>query len=150
MESEHREHRREVIDSITPAEPAGHYVETTQETVYAPYTERRETVAKVVQGIYLLFGVVEAIIAIRFALMLLGANPASPFAAFMYGISAPFVAPFRGLFAQTEAGASLVEWHSLVAILVYALVAGLLAKVVWLLFADDRYGVHRSHTHSVH
>ena len=36
-----------------------------------------------VQGIYLLFGVVEVIIAIRFALMLLGANPASPFAAFV-------------------------------------------------------------------
>src|SRR5438132_14370662 len=40
--------------------------------------------------------VVEAIIAVRIVLRVLGADPLAPFTRFMYGVSGGLVSPFRG------------------------------------------------------
>jgi YggT family protein len=95
-----------------------------------------------VQGlIYLLFGVLEGLLAIRFVFPLLGANPAAGFAQFIYSITGPFLAPFVGLFGAARFGGSVFEFNSLVAILVYALIAWVLVKIVWLALGDSRRGV---------
>ena len=85
-----------------------------------------------------LFGVVEGFRAIRFGLKLLGANEAAGFANFIYSASAPFVAPFNNLFANPGSGGSVLELTTLVALIVYMLVAWLVAKVVWLLAGENR------------
>ena len=46
------------------------------------------------QLVYLVFGLIEGLIAIRFVLKALGANPTAGFAEFIYGITGPLVAPF--------------------------------------------------------
>lgn len=122
-----------------PISPEVSRTQHVEQVSYDPYDERRAMLAKTTQGIYLVFGVIEAVIAIRFVLALLGANPASPFAAFMYSLSAPLVAPFVGLFGEPQLGASVLELHSLVAIPVYALVAWLLVKIFWLVFEPNRH-----------
>ena len=71
----------------------------------------------------------------------LGANPQAGFAQLIYGLTAPLVAPFAGLFGNPQAGGSVLELHSIVALVVYALVAWLLAKLVWLLFGETRSAV---------
>lgn len=83
--------------------------------------------------IYYIFGVVEAFIAIRFLLRVLAANPTSVFTQWVYNISWVFVFPFNGVVPDTVAGASVIEWFSLIALLIYALVSIALAALIALL-----------------
>ena len=89
----------------------------------------------------MLFGILEGLLGIRFMLGLLGANPAAGFAQFIYGMTGPFIAPFVGLFGQPRFEGSVFEFNSLVAIVVYALIAWVLVKIVWLMLGDSRRGV---------
>lgn len=82
------------------------------------------------QFIYLLYGILAGLLAIRILLSLLGANKSNAFADLIYTITGPFVAPFRGLFGyKVEAGISRFEIETLIAILVYGLFAWLLIKL---------------------
>jgi len=118
--------------------PAAAAVDEVHATAYDPYANRRRSSYKLVQGIWLLFGIVVGILAIRFILKLLGANEAASFASFIYGASAPFVAPFSNLFANPGSGGSVLELTTMVAIIVYMLVAWLVVKVIWLLAGENR------------
>ena len=122
---------------VAPA-PAAAAVDEVQATAYDPYADRRRSSYRLIQGMWLLFGIVEGILAIRFILKLLGANEAAGFAHFIYAASAPFVAPFSNLFANPGSGGSVLELTTLVAIIVYALVAWLIARVIWLLAGESR------------
>jgi YggT family protein len=113
-------------------------VDEVHATAYDPYANKRRASSKLVQGIWLLFGIVEGLLALRFILKLLGANEAAGFASFIYGASAPFVAPFANLFANPGSGGSVLELTTLVAIIVSMLIAWLIAKVVWLLVGESR------------
>jgi len=141
MASEHREEVvPETTDAVTPPAPAT-AVDRTAATAYDPYAGRRQAAYRLVQVIYLIFGIIEALIAIRVVLRLLGANPDAGFAQLIYGLTAPLAAPFAGLFGNSQAGGSVLELHSIVALVVYALVARLLGKLVWLLFGETRSAV---------
>ena len=120
------------------AEPPAAAVDQVHATAYDPYAGRRRTSYKLVQAIWLLFGIVEGLLAIRFVLKLLGANPAAGFANFIYSASGPFLAPFSNLFGNPASGGSVLELNTIVAIVVYMLVAWLIAKVVWLLAGESR------------
>jgi hypothetical protein len=91
---------------------------------------RRWTVGRVGQIIYILFGVLEALLIIRFALKLLGANPAAAFSSFIYGLTEVFVAPFEGVFPSPQTNGSVLELATLLAIIVYALLAWLVVSVL--------------------
>lgn len=81
--------------------------------------------------IWLIIGTLMGLLALRFLLRLLGANPNNGFADFIYSISQPFAAPFFGLFNYTaDLGQGRFEFETLVAILVYALLGWLLSKIV--------------------
>lgn len=111
----------------------------TEATTYDPYAARRATSFKLERAIYLIFGLIEALLLIRFVLKALGANAEAGFAQFIYGITGPLVAPFLGLFGtpQAASGATL-EWHTLIALVIYALVAWLLARGAGLVFGEGR------------
>jgi hypothetical protein len=95
-----------------------------------------------VNGIYIVLAVVDGLIAIRFVLKLLAANPEAGFAQLIYGLTAPLVAPFVGLLGNpaTSTG-NQFEMTSLAAMAVYALVAWLLTRIV-------RLVLNRTVTHS--
>jgi YggT family protein len=111
----------------------------TRATTYDPYAGRRATSIKVTRAIYLIFGLIEVLLLIRFVLKALGANAEAGFAQLIYGMTAPLVAPFAGLFGtpQAASGATL-ELHTLIALVIYALVAWLLARAAWLVFGEGR------------
>ena len=111
--------------------------DSTQTSITDPYAGRRATSIKITRAIYLIFGLIEALLAIRFVLKALGANADAGFAQLMYGVTGPFVAPFRGLFGtpQAASGATL-EVHTLIALVIYALVAWLLVRGAWLAFGE--------------
>ncbi|HEY8680525.1 MAG TPA: YggT family protein [Candidatus Dormibacteraeota bacterium] len=70
----------------------------------------------------LIVGVVDVLIAGRFLLKLLGASSQSGFVAFIYGVTAPLVGPFHGIFANSGAANNVFEPAALVAMLVFALI----------------------------
>jgi hypothetical protein len=90
---------------------------------------------KVTQAIWLLTGILESLIGIRILLKLIAANPQAGFAQFVYSITGAFLVPFFGLTGTPEAGGSVLELSSLIAMLVYALIAWLIVRVLWLAFA---------------
>lgn len=83
--------------------------------------------------IYLVSGIVIAILAIRFLLALLGANRGAGFSDFIYNISHPLVAPFFGLFnVPNQFEGHRFEWSTLIAIVVYAILMAIAARLVTL------------------
>jgi uncharacterized protein YggT (Ycf19 family) len=107
-------------------------------TIADPYATRRENAFKWQQGIYLLFGFIEVLLAIRFVLRLFGANAQAGFAQLIYGVTAPLVAPFQGLFGTVQSDGSVLESATVVALIVYALVAWLIVKLASLAFGETR------------
>ena len=75
------------------------------------------------QIVWYILGLLEALLAFRFLLKLFGANPLAGFTGFIYGISYPFAAPFLSVFKITDVNGSVFEWTTLLAMLVYWLVA---------------------------
>jgi hypothetical protein len=110
-------------------------VQTTQKE---PERERRIFTFKATQLVWLLFGILEALIALRIGLKLIGANPASPFAVFIYGFTGLFLFPFAGLTGTPSAGGMVLEISSFIAMVVYALIAWALERTIWVIFYRPR------------
>jgi hypothetical protein len=75
------------------------------------------------QIVWYILGILEALIAFRFLLKLLDANPNAFFTSFIYNITKPFVSGFLNVFKITKVEGSVFEWTSLLAMLVYWLIA---------------------------
>ena len=116
-------------------------LDRSESVAYDPFAQRRMTAYRVTQFIYWVFGLIEGLILIRFVLKALGANPSAGFAEFIYGITYPLVAPFVGLFGNPQAQGSVLEMHSIVALIVYALLAWLLGKLAWIMVGETRSAV---------
>lgn len=121
-------------------------VDRVESVAYDPFEGRRLAAYRVTQLVYWVFGLVEGLIAIRLILRALGANPAAGFSQFIYGITAPLVAPFTNLFGNPTYQNSVLELSSIVALIVYALLAWLLARLVWILVGESRSAIHTRST----
>jgi len=108
---------------------------------YDPFASRRLAAYRVTQLVYWVFGLIEGLIAIRFVLKALGASPSAGFAQFIYGITGPLVAPFAGLFGNPSSQGSVLELNSIVALIVYGLLAWLLGKLVWIVAGETRSAI---------
>jgi uncharacterized protein YggT (Ycf19 family) len=80
--------------------------------------------------IYLVFGIIDALLLIRLALKLMAANPNAGFATFIYSLTDFFLAPFHGLLPNVMSGKSVLELSVLFAILIYSLLALALVRLV--------------------
>ncbi|HUE98786.1 MAG TPA: hypothetical protein VMN99_06000 [Anaerolineales bacterium] len=103
-----------------------------------PEREQRIFSFKATQLVWLLFGVLEALIALRIGLMLIGANPASPIVALIYGFTNLFLFPFTGLIGSPTAGNMVLELSSIFAMLIYGLIAWVVERTIWLIFYRPR------------
>lgn len=75
------------------------------------------------QIVWYITGILEALLAFRFVLKLLGANPGAGFTDFIYSVTHLFASPFLNVFRLTEVEGSIFEWTTLLAMLVYWLIA---------------------------
>jgi YggT family protein len=73
--------------------------------------------------VWFVFGAIEVLVAVRFVLVLLGANAEAGFVRFVYGFSDVFMAPFAAIFGTLRVAGATFEWSALIAIAIYALVA---------------------------
>ncbi len=103
-----------------------------------PEREQRIFTFKATQLIWLLFGILETLIALRIGLKLIGANPESPIVALIYGFTYLFLFPFEGMTATPAAGSMVLELSSLFAMVIYALIAWAVERTVWVIFYRPR------------
>jgi uncharacterized membrane protein len=96
--------------------------------------EYREALYRISQFIWLIFGGIEALIGIRVILMLIGANPANTFTAFVYQLSELFLWPFRNIVANPAFQNMVLEITSVIAMIVYPLIGWAIVKLIWVLF----------------
>lgn len=109
------EHRKKVVENIG--------------------AERRQTAHRLAQTIWLLFGVLEAAIGLRVFLKLIAANPNNIFAQFVYSVTDLFLWPFAGLTMSPSVGGFTLEIPAVIAMVVYAIAAWVLARLVWIILA---------------
>lgn len=103
-----------------------------------PERERRIFTFKATQLIWLLLGVLEALLGLRILLKLMAANPGNAFAAFIYAVSDIFLAPFAGLIGTPAVGGMVLELSSFIAMLVYGLIGWAAERLVWVIFYRPR------------
>jgi hypothetical protein len=122
-------------------------VTTTQKE---PERERRIFTFKATQLIWLLLGILEGMLALRFVLKLIAANPDSPIAVFIYGLTGFFLLPFSGLTATPSAGGMVLEIPTLIAMLIYGLIAWAIERLIWVIFYRPRGPVTQTTTSDQH
>lgn len=90
--------------------------------------------------VYFFFGVLETLLAFRLVLKLTGASVSSAFVGLIYGLSGIFILPFEGIFrrgfAQGLETTSVLEPSTLVAIIVYAVLAWGAVKLLRILTGE--------------
>ncbi|HEX2622510.1 MAG TPA: YggT family protein [Phototrophicaceae bacterium] len=100
---------------------------------------QNSTVARIVNIVYFLFGIVELLLAVRVILHLVGANADNGFASFIYGLSSPFVALFSSLLQNPVLSpTATLEITTLIAMVVWAIVAWLVGRSIWLVMSRPR------------
>lgn len=86
------------------------------------YTKKK-AIFRIYQVIWYLVGVIETLLIFRLILKMLGANPNSGFTNLVYTLSDPFALPFRGIFQTQFVEGSVFEWSTIVAGIVYFILA---------------------------
>jgi hypothetical protein len=112
-----------------------------EQVVHDVAAERLFLLNKLSQLIWTLTGIVEVVLALRFVLKLIAANPGAQFTAFVYNIGGIFMSPFAGVTGSPAAGGSVLEVPALIAMLVYALLAWGVVRILWI-------ALERPHTRS--
>jgi hypothetical protein len=100
---------------------SGTYVDTSPGPLY--YARR---------VVSLLFGILVALIALRILLLLLVANEGNAIVDFIYSVTEPFVAPFRGIFQfdVVTAGQSALDLGAVVALIGWLLIYLLIMAIL--------------------
>jgi hypothetical protein len=103
-----------------------------------PDREQRAFSFKATQLIWLAIGLLEGALALRILLKLIGANADNAFAGLLYRVTDLFLVPFVGLTGTPAAGGLVLEISSVIAMIVYFLLAWALERLVWVLFYRPR------------
>jgi hypothetical protein len=117
METEHTETRVTESTTQTP-----HTQATPGEHPQKTY-EKKKVIFRAYQVIWYILGVIEVLLLFRIILKALGANPFSGFANLIYTLSNPLALPFRGIFQSGVVEGSIFEWSTVIAGVVYAIIA---------------------------
>lgn len=75
------------------------------------------------QIVWYLLSLLEILLAFRFVLKLFGANASAGFTDFIYSVTHIFTAPFLSVFGASKVAGSIFEWTTLLAMLVYWVIA---------------------------
>jgi YGGT family protein len=89
--------------------------------------------------VYFLFGIAEALLALRIVFRLLGANAASGFVSWIYSFSQPLVTPFSGIFNQPAAtvvgpgavSTSVIDWAAIVALIIIGVIGAVIGRMIY-------------------
>jgi uncharacterized protein YggT (Ycf19 family) len=127
-------------DPVTGREHEHRRVVSEQPVVPAPTSEVVSTVnpgRRAMDVVYLCFAVVDGLLLIRLVLKLLGTNTTAGFTQWIYGVTNVLLAPFQNLLPTIGNEHSQLEMSVVVAILIYALIGWVLARLMAIIFLRD-------------
>ena len=102
-------------------------------------TKRQIVLRKTTNFVWWFTGIVEGLIGLRVVLRMMAANPGNPFADFVYALSGVFLWPFQTLVNNPSAeGGVVLEVSSIIAMMVYLLLAWVFVELLWLLLGRER------------
>ena len=126
-------------ETITTQDTQG---ENTNTVITTPVKERATNSQTVEYLVYFFFGALEVLLAFRLVLKLMGANVASAFVGLIYGLTGIFILPFEGIFrrgfTQGIETTSVLEPSTLVALIVYAVLAWGIVKLLRVLSGEQQ------------
>src|SRR5258706_16296794 len=108
--------------AIQQSAPAPASTPSSAPVEHASVTEQSRYNFRAVAMVGFIVGAVDIFLAARFLGKLLGASSQSAFVSFIYQVSSPMVAPFKGIFANGGSNGNSFETASLVAMAVYAVI----------------------------
>jgi len=100
--------------------------------------EQRIATFKVTQLIWLGLGLLEVLLAMRVVFKLIAVNADNLFASLLYFVTGIFVAPFASLTSAPALGNMVLEISTVIAMIVYLLLAWGLERIVYVLFYRPR------------
>jgi len=92
--------------------------------------EKKKVIFRSYQVIWYILGFIEVLLGFRIALKALGANPFSGFVNLIYTISDPLALPFAGIVRSSTGSGAVLEWSTVIAAIVYLIVAFGLANLL--------------------
>ncbi len=127
-------------------------VEAFYSTEVAAPTSPIQQIRRTSKTIRFIFTVIEILLALRFFLKLVGANPASPFGVFLFGFTDPLASPFESLFANPKIGSSQIEFTTMLALIVYPIFGWMIIRGIQLMFYHEQGGqrIVRQKQHNSH
>jgi hypothetical protein len=108
---------------------------------------RRAVLDRVSSLVWFFTGLLEATLALRIVFQLLNANRSSGFVSFIYGFTEPFTRPFQNIFNNPTSGNAVLDSGAVVALIIYALVAWAIVRLIWLAFDRPESGRSRAVSH---
>jgi uncharacterized protein YggT (Ycf19 family) len=113
------------------------------EKVDDPAAEKAAGVNWINNFVWFIVGLLSILLLIRFVLLATGANEATGFAQLIYGLTGWMVAPFAGLFGRSitypgSVGTAVIEFESIVAIIVVVLLGWIVTKLAQLAVGPNR------------
>jgi uncharacterized protein YggT (Ycf19 family) len=116
---------------VPPAQPAGSQVNVNSGPAYVD--DAPGPMYYVRRVVSLLFGILAVLLGIRILLLLLVANQQNSIVEFVYDVTEPFVAPFRGIFnfdTVSPGGGSVLDIAAVVALVGWLLIYMLLMAIL--------------------
>lgn len=131
-----------VEEVTTVSETPTQVVRTTKQVTPPVRTEhpqkvyaKKKAIFRSHQVIWYILALIEILLGFRITLLALGANPTSGFVSLIYTLTNPLALPFQGILrtyvsSTGSATGSVFEWSSIVAGIVYALIAVGIAQLM--------------------
>lgn len=86
--------------------------------------ETKKSIFRTSQIVWTILGIIELLLGFRMTLRVLGADPTSGFTNLIYSLSYPFAAPFLGILrTDVGTGGTVFEWSTIIAAVVYFIIA---------------------------
>lgn len=117
---------KNIETTVVTDDPVPRRIERTTEVVHTDSPkayETKKTIFRAYQLIWYVLGLMEVFLAFRFVLKMIGANPFSGFVLLIYDVTNPLVLPFQGIVRDYGYISGVIEWSTIIAAFVYALIA---------------------------
>lgn len=85
--------------------------------------EKKKAIFRSYQVIWYILILIEVLLGFRMTFKAIGANPFSGFVSLINAITGPLTLPFSGIIPSSVSGNTVVEWSTVVAAIVYLLIA---------------------------
>jgi|GEM_PF-1933569 hypothetical protein len=103
-------------------------------TTYSRVQRWNAMLSRIMDYLWFALAVLEVLLALRFFLRILAANPFNTFVRAVFGVTHPLIEPFATAFTNPASRGHVLELTTLLAIVIYGLIGIAIIRLLWLTF----------------